>query len=163
MGRQPYSKRKVIGTCLFVTTKYLRQNHYLDGETKEGILRWRGRDDSIAIYVSTIPTGKSIVLGYVTGILTRQNVAHLVSTPCRYGGTRWWFLCPLSIDGKSCNRRVTTLYFVDGSGFGCRHCHDLAYRSSRESHKADRNHQKVQRHIDSCPEFFSNYNKGVFE
>ncbi|MHC4139251.1 MAG: hypothetical protein ACYSR1_05265, partial [Planctomycetota bacterium] len=23
----------------------------------------------------------------------------LVSTPCYYGGHRWWFICPLTIDG----------------------------------------------------------------
>lgn len=157
MGRQPYSKRKVIGTCLFVTTKYLRQNHYLDGGIKEGILRWRGRDDSIEIYVSTAPTKESIVLGYVTGNLTRENPARLVSTPCRYGGTRWWFLCPICIDGKSCHRRVSALYFIDGKGFGCRHCHDLTYRSSQESHKADRRHRKLQRHFQRHPDILNFY------
>jgi hypothetical protein len=46
-------------------------------------------------------------------------------TPCNYGGARTWFLCP------SCGRRVSILY---GSGpFACRHCHQLAYDSQRDS------------------------------
>ena len=118
MGRQPYSNRKTIGTRLYVTTKHLRQNHYLDGGVKSGILRWRGRDDSVEVLVSTVPSDEFIVLGYKTGDLIHEKRALVVSTPCRYGGTRWWFLCPIFIDGKPCHRRVTALYFVDGKGFG---------------------------------------------
>jgi hypothetical protein len=48
-------------------------------------------------------------------------------TPCNYGGTRPWFHCPV----VGCGRRVAILY---GSGiFACRHCHQLAYESQRET------------------------------
>jgi len=52
----------------------------------------------------------------------------LVSTNCNYGGKRWWFICPLTIDGVACRRRVGKLY-KDGDYFGCRHCYDLTYSS----------------------------------
>lgn len=45
-------------------------------------------------------------------------------TPCHYGGSRAWFLCPC------CSKRVGKLY--GGKMFACRHCHDLAYKSQRE-------------------------------
>lgn len=48
-------------------------------------------------------------------------------TPCRYGGSRPWFICP----ARGCERRVAILY--GGAIFACRHCHRLAYVSSRES------------------------------
>lgn len=48
----------------------------------------------------------------------------LESTPCNYGGVRWWFICPLVRNGKSCSRRVGTLY-LNGKYFGCRHCYNL--------------------------------------
>lgn len=51
----------------------------------------------------------------------------LESTPCNYGGTRLWFLCP----GRGCSRRVAVLY--GGSIFACRHCHQLSYESQRET------------------------------
>lgn len=51
----------------------------------------------------------------------------LTYTPCTYGGTRPWFLCP----GVSCDRRAGKLYCA-GRLFLCRQCYDLAYRSQRE-------------------------------
>jgi len=51
----------------------------------------------------------------------------LTRTPCRYGGTRRWFMCP----EVGCGRRVALLY-CRGT-FGCRACHGLAYASQRES------------------------------
>jgi len=48
-------------------------------------------------------------------------------TPCNYGGQRAWFRCPAS----GCGRRVAILY--GGTIFACRHCHQLAYPSQRES------------------------------
>lgn len=52
-------------------------------------------------------------------------------TPCNFGGSRPWFLCPGVVDGKRCGRRVAILYIV-GAYFLCRHCHDLAYQSQKE-------------------------------
>lgn len=50
----------------------------------------------------------------------------LARTPCTYGGTRPWFICP----ARGCGRRVAILY--GGEIFACRHCHQLAYESTRE-------------------------------
>lgn len=54
----------------------------------------------------------------------------LTSTPCFYGGKRWWFLCPLSKNNIACNRRVAKLY-QGNKYFGCRQCHKLIYYSKR--------------------------------
>lgn len=55
------------------------------------------------------------------------------------GGQRWWFTCPLIVGGVACNRRVAKLYLPPSARyFGCRRCHDLAYRSSQEAHEAER-------------------------
>lgn len=52
---------------------------------------------------------------------------YIVSTPCNYGGQRWWFRCP------ACNRRCRILYLAPGSVyFACRICHDLTYTSQQE-------------------------------
>lgn len=48
-------------------------------------------------------------------------------TPCHFGGSRPWFLCPAA----GCGRRVAILYC--GPIFACRHCHRLVYRCQRES------------------------------
>lgn len=58
----------------------------------------------------------------------------LAPTDCYFGGQRWWFLCPLSIGGRACNRRVGKLYFGYGY-FGCRHCLRLAYGKRNENRR----------------------------
>lgn len=56
----------------------------------------------------------------------------LARTPCRFGGGRWWLVCPLAVGGGACGRRAGKLYLL-GRSLGCRHCHRLTYRSTRES------------------------------
>ena len=52
----------------------------------------------------------------------------LTTTPCNYGGKRYWFICPLNKDGVLCNKRVAMLY-KGGDYFGCRHCYNITYKS----------------------------------
>lgn len=62
----------------------------------------------------------------------------IVRTPCNLGGSRQWFICP----AVGCGRRVAILY---GRGiFACRHCHQLAYPSSRED-AGDRAARRAER------------------
>jgi hypothetical protein len=50
----------------------------------------------------------------------------LTATRPRYGGRRWWFLCP------GCGRRCRCVYLPPGgSCLGCRVCLGLAYRVQR--------------------------------
>lgn len=55
----------------------------------------------------------------------------IIWTPCRFGGTRPYFVCPGSVNGITCGRRVTKL-FGAGTYFLCRHCYRLVYASQRE-------------------------------
>jgi len=55
-----------------------------------------------------------------------QHSVRIERTPCNLGGSRAWFICP----ALGCGRRVAILY--GGSIFACRHCHRLAYASTRE-------------------------------
>jgi len=57
----------------------------------------------------------------------------LTTTPCHFGGVRYWFICPLVRNGSPCGRRVGTLFLSSGGKyFGCRHCYDLSYESRNE-------------------------------
>ena len=54
-------------------------------------------------------------------------------TPCNYGGFRFWFICPLSVEGNPCGKKVAKLYLPPGSVyFGCRKCYDLTYKCQKE-------------------------------
>ncbi|CAN5693918.1 hypothetical protein BH11PAT2_BH11PAT2_04830 [soil metagenome] len=68
------------------------------------------------------------------------------STPCNYGGKRYWFICPLAKNGVVCNKRVGVLYRY-GQYFACRHCCNLAYESQSLS-----GHRKGRGRIVTCPE-----------
>ncbi|MDQ4078077.1 MAG: hypothetical protein M3220_17740 [Chloroflexota bacterium] len=63
----------------------------------------------------------------------------LTTTRPHFGGLRWWFVCPLVIQGRPCRRRVQKLYLPPGEVYyGCRHCYSLTYTSSQDSHRDDR-------------------------
>jgi hypothetical protein len=55
---------------------------------------------------------------------SHQQVIKLETTPCHYGGKRYWFLCP------HCSKRVAVLY-ERNKLYRCRHCHNLPYTSQR--------------------------------
>lgn len=63
---------------------------------------------------------------------------HLTTTTPRFGGLRYWFLCP------RCGRRVGKLYHVER--WACRRCHNLAYQSQHLSkHPILRGFQLLER------------------
>jgi hypothetical protein len=56
----------------------------------------------------------------------------VVTTRPHFGGIRWWFICPLVVNGKGCNQRVRKIYLPPGGRyFGCRTCYNLTYESVR--------------------------------
>ena len=58
----------------------------------------------------------------------------LTSGFCNFGGYRWWFICPLVVNGNVCGRRVGALYLGGEEYFGCRHCYNLTYECQKESY-----------------------------
>ena len=55
----------------------------------------------------------------------------IIRVPCRYGGTRPYFICPGVVNGVACGRRVAKLH-GPGRYFLCRHCYRLAHASQSE-------------------------------
>jgi hypothetical protein len=63
----------------------------------------------------------------------------LVTSPCNYGGSRWWWLCPLTA------RTVSKLHLPPGGKtFASRKAYRLPYRSQRQA-GIDRTHQQQAR------------------
>jgi hypothetical protein len=61
-----------------------------------------------------------------------EEAVPLTRSPCRFGGWRFYFVCPGGTNGRPCSRRVTKIY-LGGRHFLCRHCYDLAYASQSEA------------------------------
>lgn len=118
---------------------WLKKHDYLCGWRSGGI-KWTsgwGNESSIGFtvdidefapyiqfkYTQTDCDGKKEDLDYKVELMT---------TPCYFGGKRYWFICPLIVEGQPCRRRVGVLYLAQ-KWFGCRKCYDLAYASQHES------------------------------
>jgi hypothetical protein len=91
--------------------------------------------------------------------ITRQGASIAVdykisvtATKTPWGALRWWFICPLVVNGRSCGRRVRKLYLPGGGRyFGCRHCYNLTYTSCNESHKYDSVFREIGRRFGLSP------------
>lgn len=72
-------------------------------------------------------------------------------TPCGWGGSRTWFLCP------RCGRRVALLYLGRDGWFACRRCLGLAFRSQRETDegRATRRLAAIRRRLGWRPGFLN--------
>ena len=148
MGRYPYSDRLTVEACKSVSISYLKKEGYLDGGIWKVAMDWsrRGKPTGgIDMIISTQKDDANIRFLYThrtrrtpTQPTELDYTVPLVSTPCHFGGLRWWMRCPIEINGHLCNRRVAVLYLARGPYFGCRICHNLTYESSQESHKFDR-------------------------
>lgn len=145
MGRWSYSNKTEADGLLKVDVYWLKKNGYLHpyGWKSGGIQwtsGWTGQKSSISIEVNSVmgSPDKYVRLCYQSGSgEEKKSIDYkvpLTTTPCNYGGIRYWFVCPLSVNGRYCGRRVGTLYKT-GDYFGCRHCHDLTYDSKKENRR----------------------------
>ncbi|MFA4880450.1 MAG: hypothetical protein WC650_02400 [Candidatus Doudnabacteria bacterium] len=121
---------------------WLKKHGYLDGGWQYGSIKWTygmsGNESSIGFNVMINgDEGDNIRLQYTytsRGTDEKESMDYrveLTTTPCNYGGKRYWFICPLTKDGKYCGRRVGVLFSI-GKWFGCRHCGNIAYQSQFE-------------------------------
>ena len=139
MGRWSYSDKMEADGLKKITTGFLKKYNYFEG-WRSGVITWtNGGSDSksqISIQVSVLSGDNYMRLMYTqTDYETHQKgdydyKVQLVTTSCRFGGERYWFICPLVKNNRVCGRRVGTLY-KGGNYFGCRHCYDLTYSSRK--------------------------------
>lgn len=148
MGRSPWSDRRMVEECKSIGTPWLNRHGYFCG-FKTGGIEWNNAFgeviSSIGIQVSVdeeYQEGKYVRFFYTqtsgfTGEKTELDYkVQLVTTPCNFGGVRYWFICPLVVGGKPCRRRVAKIYLPPGRKyFGCRYCHSLTYQCQKEHSK----------------------------
>lgn len=116
-----------------------------DGKTAIG-RRWTYStiDGELAAYV--IPRGSLPVVRLQfrfdhcnrdTGDQTQ--FVHVTSSPCQFGGRRWWWICPRT------GKRVVKLYLPNGGiHFWSREAYGLGFQSTRET-PIDRAHRRAAR------------------
>ncbi len=81
-----------------------------------------------------------------------EETVRIVRVPCRFGGSRPYFICPGVVSGVTCGRRVTKLH-GPGRFFLCRHCYGLAYASQSEGSwdRALRRRNKIRQRLGGNP------------
>jgi hypothetical protein len=97
---------------------WLKKHGYLDGGWRYGGIKWTyglsGNESSIGFTITTKAQDEEdhIRLQYThTDKWSGKKESldykvNLTTTPCNYGGVRYWFICPLSKNGQYCGRRV---------------------------------------------------------
>ena len=124
-----------------ISAHFLKENGYFKGWWSGTITwtnGWSGTKSGVGIEISTMNEEKYLRIYYTqtdNDSGEKKDFDYkipLITTPCNYGGKRYWFRCPMSRSGQYCGRRVSTLY-KNGDYFACRHCHNLTYASRNAS------------------------------
>jgi hypothetical protein len=128
----------ILSAAALMRDNILRPNHSFNGAITWSDSRTGEKLSNIGLSSETYADYGSVRLHYTitdTGDALDYRV-DLTATPLPWGGVKWWFLCPLIVDGTHCGRRVAKLYHPPGGRYyGCRHCHKLTYTSSRKAHQ----------------------------
>ena len=128
-GRWRHGKKTTNGYLRLDVRKLHRDGLMIPGETSN--LRWSRNGKEIASIKGKMESDR-MVLTYnhkqrAGDWQPMEYTVRIEWTSCNYGGQRPWFICPV----KKCNRRVAILY--GDRIFACRKCHELVYRSQRET------------------------------
>ena len=121
-----------------IPVSFLKEKNYLKASWIGGEMSWSVRGNSTgSISIDVDPENTRLRCHYTyhgdSGDIPRDYNVPLDSTPCYFGGRRYWFRCPMNRYGSACNRRVGVLYSRSGM-FGCRRCQDAAYESQQDTH-----------------------------
>jgi hypothetical protein len=116
-----------------------------------GTCRWTDGNEVVSINLRA--EAERLHLSYPVWVGDREwrNVTDtiaIVHLPCRFGGSRAYFLCP-GPRGTDCGRRTTKLH-LSNRYFLCRHCTKLAYASQFETswERAIRRANKLKQRLD---------------
>ncbi len=143
MGRWSYSGRLKADDLRRLSVGDLKRAGMLCGFYRGGSLTWEngftGTKNSVGITVSYWDDTPCLTLNYTITRASGEKKdinyrVNLTTTACYFGGKRYWFICPLTSNGKYCGRRVSKLYLGEDY-FGCRHCYNLTYNSRNENRK----------------------------
>jgi hypothetical protein len=109
-----------------------------DASTQDLRMRKASSAEQFIYEISVLAYGKELAdsfraddIAFLSKRLTEGTLNQLVSTEPRYGGVRWWFLCP------NCDRRVSRVHLPIQKWFRffCRHCYDSSQASGKKSER----------------------------
>ena len=151
-------RNSAVDYSMAISIKMLKEHGFLSND-KTDVVVWRNLagQEQLRVQITSALGGngnRTPFLHMLYGVVLPGGIEkqceyeiRLSTSPCTYGGFRWWFECPVVKDGVYCGNRASKLYLPNGQlYFGCRACHDLTYESCQKSHKYD----KVFGHIENA-------------
>lgn len=125
-GRYRTRNRGTVDAACRVDLRFLRKQGALkEGHRASGTLRWTRRGEpsgSMGYTVVMDPEDRRLILSYSTNGETRTVTVQIEAVPMRFGGFRYYALCPRTL------RRCEVLPVVGGV-VACRQAHRLTYAS----------------------------------
>lgn len=154
-GRWPRTAAKhPVEVCLQLSVKPLAK-FLTDGRPLTGQLVWQGGGVQELAEFSLEYTGpRSALLQLRYGLEVGGSVQavaeqiRIEASHQHFGGLRWYFLCPLTANEHACVHTAWILYLPpEEMYFGCRHCHNLSYRSRQRGRMRTRFRAAVTRNL----------------
>lgn len=135
-GRRSTGKAKpLVERQLAIRSRCIRRLHLSGNNSRVAVpVEYDGKICVWADGQVEMESGDELVLTiYLRGVPGEPVAvdARARSTPCRFGGVRWWFEC------NQCAGLVQNVYLSDEM-LSCRKCLGLVHRSTRTSHDAAR-------------------------
>jgi hypothetical protein len=157
-----HRKKKTVENCLGISTAYLRKEGLLNPDCEtQGTFYWQSGNSSVGFRLFWRNAVPLLQLRYTINSERVELVCPMTATQPHYGGVRWWFVCPLIVNGVACRKRVGKLYAPPRQKyFGCRHCHNLSYRSRQEYDKRIAFYKKNPEALPHLLEVFDREPKG---
>ncbi len=131
---RPPKRRDCVDFCKRLSISYLVRNGVIQPDRLVSYtVRFGEGSELRLLFVPHVSESKELLIrfSYTKGSVVVDDCVHLTTTRPRFGGVRWWFVCP----GPSCGRRVGVLCLPpDETHFRCRLCHNLAYHCQQSAH-----------------------------
>jgi hypothetical protein len=136
-------RRTTVEECFTVSSaELIREGILQPGQCLVGTRRW-AREDGTLFAVNfegdaRDPANPVVRVSHDTPGGPVSYTVVLTTTTLRPGIQRLWFRCPCAPGGQNCGRRLGKLHLPPrGYRFGCRACHQLAYRSQQVSRQTE--------------------------
>jgi hypothetical protein len=154
-GRPSGSRREPVECCRALDSNRLHKAGCLQPGWSGG-WQWT-RDGERVAWIGLRAETACVHLSYRVRIAGGEweevaETVRIVRVPCRFGGSRPYFICPGVVHGITCGRRVVKLHGT-GRYFLCRHCYRLAYASQSEGtrDRAIRRARKIRESLGGDP------------
>lgn len=140
-GRYRTRNRGTVDAACRIDLRFLRKQGALrEGHRASGTLRWTRRGEpsgSMGYTVVMNGEDRRLILSYSTNGEARTVTVQLEAVPMRFGGFRYYALCPRTL------RRCQVLPVVGGV-VACRQAHRLTY-ASQSMDRLDRTRERMER------------------